>query len=109
MIKHLILWILHFNEFYYAESLFERFLKNHSFNYQDQLEAKDLKSFAKEGKKNSILEKAIVKCFDLIFLLLDSWQYYASITWKMVIFQVTTLRITKNQLINSIVQSTENT
>lgn len=73
---------------------------------------KDLKSFAKEGEKKnktSILEKAIVKCFDLIFLLLNSWQYYASITWKMVIFQVTTLRITKNRLINSIVQSTENT
>lgn len=73
------------------------------------LKRRTWKALPKRGKKNSILEKAIVKCFDLIFLLLDSWQYYASITWKMVIFQVTTLRITKNQLINSIVQSTENT
>lgn len=50
MIKYPVLWILHFNEFYYAEPLFESFF-NHSFNYRDQLEAKDLKSFAKEEKK----------------------------------------------------------
>lgn len=58
---------------------FLRVFFNHSFNYRDQLEAKDLKSFAKE-EKNSMLEKAEVKCFNFIFLPLNSWQYYASIT-----------------------------
>lgn len=79
--KNLILWILHFNEFYYAESLFERFFKIILLITKISLKWRTWKAFKQRGGKKQYSRKAIVKRFDLIFLLLNSWQYY-----KLVLF-----------------------